>query len=439
MYSKEQYIEKIENRKDTISDLLRYIKTRLMKIIALIVIVFFLLFLLMFYKYKTDSQQELLQPSLEQQSESTQNKLQYLLKLYEELENMENYKIGSSYMQIDAYNSNIYTVQYLVTGSKKKIEETAYELYANFIEYGTFKELLEDSIGDQIVNPSEFVELCENNQDEKVNIKISPSDTNILTIKVNTPDEEISKKVIEVVKQSLADYQKTVKLLVGEHELEFVSENVFCGFDNKIQEKQDAIGRSINEKRAQIVNLESQLTSEELSILELERGITNKEEQQKVTQPKRFPFKFLPLLFLVSIFIVVGGYCCYYFMNNKLKSRREITELFDLPCIKIDTEKSEKEVEILCQTYKIENIFISCLEMNFSQDRIGEICSRISGIETKIGGDLCIDTDSIELAKKCQNVILVVKTYSTSYNKIVEILQKCEYLNISVLGVLCFE
>lgn len=456
MYSKEQYMEKIENREVTISDLLKYNMKQWKKIALISVVIFILISVAIVFKYRAglkdgmEEQQETVSVSMQELTSAQQENIKEVLKYYKDLKTMEDYFMDSTYMSINAYNSRIYTSQYLVSSSVKGEAYKAYELYVNYINNGALKEEIEKTFSDNIKNVSDLIDLSVDNsyrQEERFKI-----DRFIINIRVNTPDEKISAEIMEMIKQKLDEYQQeVVNGLIKEHELKVLEESNFSGQDENVREKQASVESSMNDKRIYISGLESMMSEEEKAVLEQEKLKikgqeelkSKREESAESTDGSKIPLVILIVFSLIASFIfVICMFSLYYFTNNKLKNRNEIVRFFDIPyigMIKISPNASEnksvcKEIEILCRAKKIKDVFVSCIASVPEQLDLKALLSDITEVKTDIGPDISSNIAALESAKESKNVIIAVKYDSTSYGEIVEVLQKCEYLNIDVIG-----
>ncbi len=456
MYSKEQYMEKIENREVTISDLLKYNMKQWKKIALISVVIFILISVAIVFKYRAglkdgmEEQQETVSVSMQELTSAQQENIKEVLKYYKDLKTMEDYFMDSTYMSINAYNSRIYTSQYLVSSSVKGEAYKAYELYVNYINNGALKEEIEKTFSDNIKNVSDLIDLSVDNsyrQEERFKI-----DRFIINIRVNTPDEKISAEIMEMIKQKLDEYQQeVVNGLIKEHELKVLEESNFSGQDENVREKQASVESSMNDKRIYISGLESLMSEEEKAVLEQEKLKikgqeelkSKREESAESTDGSKIPLVILIVFSLIASFIfVICMFSLYYFTNNKLKNRNEIVRFFDIPyigMIKISPNASEnksvcKEIEILCRAKKIKDVFVSCIASVPEQLDLKALLSDITEVKTDIGPDISSNIAALESAKESKNVIIAVKYDSTSYGEIVEVLQKCEYLNIDVIG-----
>ena len=185
------------------------------------------------------------------------------------------------------------------------------------------------------------------------------------------------------------------------------------------------------------------LEQEKLKIKGQEELKSKREESAESTDGSKIPLVILIVFSLIASFIfVICMFSLYYFTNNKLKNRNEIVRFFDIPyigMIKISPNASEnksvcKEIEILCRAKKIKDVFVSCIASVPEQLDLKALLSDITEVKTDIGPDISSNIAALESAKESKNVIIAVKYDSTSYGEIVEVLQKCEYLNIDVIG-----
>lgn len=443
MYTKDLYIHKIENKEIDILELLKYILKKWKKICGISVVLFVLLSLVICYKFFQNNNGQVIdgktQVVMEQLSENQQTRVESVLKSYKELDNMEDYKNNSAYMQLNAYDSRVTTIQYFVSASSEKNENIAYELYLNYVEQGNFKEELQKELGSEINQPEDLVIL---RNDYYSASEGNDLDKKVLTLKINAPDEKLNEQIKTIVKKSMDDYRlNVVNKFVGQHDLKIISESSFGGLDDSVREKQEGIERSIEEKRQQILEMENRLTVEEKAVLDQKRNFAESgKEEITENNGQEFPYKRLLVVLFLSIFMACGIYVLSYFGNNKLKYSKEISKYFDISCIEIKKGKKKevirKELELLCKTCNVESIFVSCLEGVGDKAELQEIFPLISGTTLILGENIYNNVDAMEKAKSCGNVIFVAKTYVTNYNSILETLQKCEDLGINVIGAI---
>ena len=126
MYSREIYKEKVENNGINIWRLLEFLLCK-WKIVAGISAILFIagIFVLLSAYKKNDTKVQSIE--IEQLTENQQYKVNSILKAYEELHEMEDYKNKSAYMNLNAYECNSTVLQYLITDTdpdKNSFEES---------------------------------------------------------------------------------------------------------------------------------------------------------------------------------------------------------------------------------------------------------------------------------------------------------------------------
>lgn len=450
MYSKEQYLKKIEKKGINIHDLFRYIISEWKKIIILSLIFFVFLGVGSYFKYKTSNNQSAQTPaSMESLSSIQQVRVKNAAKLYEELNNLGDYIETSAYMQLDPYNSNICVIQYLVDSDDDSSQKKAYELYTNFIERGKLKEQLETELGVEINNISDLVSLNDFSfYTSEMNIELELN-KNVFCIKINALNEEMCVKIATVVKKCLNEYKNvTVDNLVSNYDLKLVSENSYVGLDKEVKETQDKIDESLKNKQSQISDLEVKMSDAEKSVLaQKEEKVDKSEKNNNLTNSTGFSPVSLVFIFGIGVFAAITIFVLYYFINDKVKNKYEASEIFDLPYIgeiKNNSNKENiikicKEIKALCEVNDVTEVFISCMDNLSENINLKNALSSFDDIKTTVGSNICQSIVSLEEAKKSQNVIAVIKYNQTTYKTLVEFFQKCEYLNIKVIGLMSIE
>lgn len=442
MYSKECYMRKIENREIDIMEMLKYVLRQWKKVVIFIFVIFVLMLSVKGYSYQINKTKQITL-TVEQLGDASMQKVEDIIKLKEKLYKFEEYKKNSAYMNINPMNSKVITLQYFITASNEDYVNAIYDLYANYIDQGSFKEQLSKKMETKIDNPADLISVVEP-------YKISEekkTEKRVLCIRINVPDETDGQEIAEAVKEGLANYQiDTVSKVVGKHDLRFISESNYTELDEHVRAVQNDLEKMINETKTQIANAESQLTNLERAALQ--QKITGVESEVADAESSNvFSLKFLALALVVSIFVVIGMYSVYYLINNKLKSAKEMSEIFDIPYVEWNKRESgddkqeivRKELEFLCEIRDVKDVFVSCLDKSVERKCLESVFSEISGIEFVVGYNIYDSKFDLEMAKKHKNVILVVRPDRTSYDNIVKLLSKCEYLGIRIIGAVSME
>lgn len=440
MYTREEYLKRIDNNRIRISDLKRYCVKK-WKLFLLLFFVSFLIcmaFILSVYRREPVAPEPL---EMDDLTEEQKERVDSALKLYQELENINMYKNESAYMKLNAFDCNITTLQYLIAPEDSSARAELYELYTNFIKNGKLKTVLEEKLGERMKYPADLVTL-----DEQKIMKTFPvSNEHVLCIKIVSEERKGSEEIAEIVNQAVGDYQTELAGRFEKHSLKLVSQDSYQGADYDVRDNQDDIIDQCEEKRRQLVYLEDLLSVEEKTVLTAEKDGTVGQEAV-VLKSSNFSWIFVFIALFAGVIIAGGFIVIYYIYSNKVKFQREIVDLFDIPLLgeiseKMDSEKKEdfgKELELYCSGLENKAVFLSSLDDN-EQKKLEPIKMFLEkrGITLILGGDICGSSQAVEEAATCKNLILTYQLDKTTYHELDSVIQKCCCYGIHVVGAIC--
>lgn len=445
MYSREEYNEKIENNGINIWKLLEFLLYK-WKIVTCISVCFFVagmcVFVFNFKNRDGDADVNIEQTSsMEQLTEWQQQKVNSILKEYKELEEMEEYKNNSAYMNLNAYNCNSTILQYLITDVDPN--KNSFDIYKVFARDGNLKERIEAEFGNEVVMPSELIIISEG---ARSNMLMPDTKNDILNVKIVTSEADLNKRITNVVKEAFDEYHQYILPKVGEHKISLLSENSYVGIDKTVELTQDVFDTEFDRNRSQIINLESQLNTEEKEVLDQERGETDnvkKVVQEKSTFSWKWSFVILIMCVVASVLIV----SCYYILNGRIKSSDEIVSIFGIPYIgklvlqTYDSKNGllESLIELLCREIGEKQIYFlvgSKLANIRSNVNLIKANLKEKDIDIIVGENISENPSELKEAKECGNIILLFEINETSYYLIDKILQQCNTYGINVVGAI---
>lgn len=438
MYSYKECERALENRKARVNELIKYFMTRIKQVCVCALILFCVIAVCLAVKYKNNIKDE--NPvTLEQLNDEQQKRVKSILRLYSELGNMDDYKANSAFMSINPFQCNISTTQFLIIADDEKTEKAAYEAYKNYISFGGIKEVVNNELGERINTPSDLVEIADKLIIDDNEIVIGE---NVICIKAVSSDPDLANEVMQIAKICINDYSVTVTKNIGEHDIKLLAENSYLGKDESVLEEQELIEKEQNDKREQITNLENTITSQEKTVLENEKQNIENVSVGENTEKKLIFYIAVSLVF--SIVFTFVFFVIYYLVNTKLKSSREMADLFGI--LGIDLEKGNKknqklvskEVELICKNNDIKNILFVLMEDKEKKvyDDVFEMIEHveIEGGSINIVKNILTDVSAMEMIQEYANIILVPSLYKTSYNEILEMIQKCEKFKINIMA-----
>lgn len=441
MYSREIYKEKVENNGIDILRLLEFILCK-WKIVVTISATLFMAGIIVLLSSFNNNDSEVQSIEMEQLTESQQYNVNSILKSYEELKEMEDYKNNSAYMNLNAYECNSTILQYLITDTDPN--KNSFDLYKVFARDGKLKEKIETVFGKEVVMPSDLLIISEG---ARSNMLMPDTKNDILNVKIVTSDADLNKRITDTVKEAFNEYHQYILSETGGHKISLLDENSYVGVDKTVETVQNSFKIEFDRKKAQIVNLESQLTSEEKEVLDRERNHTD--NKTEVVQEKRtFPWKWSVVILVLCMIVSVVIISCYYILNGRIKSSNEIVSLFGIPYVgklvsRTDDPKNElleSCIELLCKKIEKKRIYLSIVGSKFCNTENSMSLIKVNlkkkDIDVTIGSNIDQNPNALKEAKECGNIVLVFEINKTSYNYIDRSLQQCSNFGINVVGAI---
>lgn len=442
MYLRDEYMKKIENSKIDIYGLVCYVIKKWKSILLLSAIVFVLVALVVIPRY---SKKNALQDSntAETLSKEEQLRVDSTLRLYDELEEMDEYKSKALYMNMNAYECHIGTLQY-------RVSEKYLSTYESFIKDGGLKKIIEKEFGAEIVRPSDLVIIPDSNRlvsgNSNSGDKADIINNHNLCIKITTDNDKLTERIMSVVKDSVIEYQKKLTGLIGTHELILLSEDIYVGVDENVKVGQSNFEIELDRKRTHIFNLENKLSSTEkaaLNSMKNSGGVVENKEQKT----KSIPLVIFAALVILSVAFSCLAIACYYILNNKIKCGKDILTFFDIPYLGEISKNSketeldilETEIEFMSSERNLDTLFFGFAGGMKNVENYLEVL--LAGLTEKkikciFGENVESDIVSMKAAKECKNIIIVFGINQTSYDSIDTLLQKFTNWKVNVVGAI---
>lgn len=383
----------------------------------------------------------------------------------------QEYLNKSELMKIDAYNKNVEVIQYYVRGDKTK---DLIECYLAYLQNGGPIEEIRNKLNwkqdDKYLLELFAADKGEQNKKDK---QLS-EETNVFTVYVTGKDKSSCENNADAIKKAVLDYREILERKIGTHELVLLNSNTKVIKDDNLIDKQDDLKGSIITLKTEVNTLKSNMTEQQLKLLQLidsDTAIQQNEKQNinKITINKKFLFLGCVLGVLLSVLWI----SVRYILNGTIKTNSEVQNLFGLHLFgeikKIDEQRKYfksidywinfyKEKTILNNYEKVEFIssklkaalkqaninellIITSLSLNKDeQTTIKQIVSEISADNMRIimGGDITNNIDMFNKLIKTGNALLIEKFRITKYSTIEKELEICNDYNINLLGSVMF-
>ena len=383
----------------------------------------------------------------------------------------QEYLNESELMRIDAYNKNVEVMQYYIKGDRAEDLVVSYLSY--FKNGGPLKEL-NKKLHWQKSNKY-LLELFSAEQGEQNKKDNGLTDeANIFTVYVTGKNRNSCENNADAIKQVALNYRKVLERKIGPHELILLNSNTKVIKDDSLIDKQDDLKGSIITLKTELNTLKSNMTEQQLKLLELENSDAEiqqnrKENENKVFISKKFVFMGFLLGFLLSVLWI----SIRYIFNGNIKTRAEVQNLFGLNLYgeikKLDAQKKHfmiidhkisawKEKATL-SNYEIFEFICSKLRADLEQNNISELLlttslnlnkkeqtiikqlvSEISASNIRVSmcGDITNNIEAFNQLIEIGNVLFIEKFRETKYTTIEKELEICNNYSINVLGSIMF-
>lgn len=478
MYSREIYKEKVENNGINVWSLFEFIFYKWKLVTGISVILFIAGMLVLLFTYKnndaniaantttdtnTSTNTTVVFPDIQshktdQLTKSQQYKVDTILKLYEELKKLEDYKNNSSYMNLNAYECNSTVLQYLITDVDP--DKDSFDIYKMFAKDGKLKEKIESEFGDEVVRPSDLLIISEGSRSSTL---VPKTKNDVLNVKIVTADADLNKRITSTVKEAFNEYHQHILSAIGEHKISLLDENSYIGVDKTVETDQSTFEIQLDRNRSQIITLENQLTGEEKEVLDQKRNntdsVTEKEvlDQEKdntdnvtevVPEEKIFPWQWSIVILVLCVIVSIVIVSCFYILNGRIKCSDEIVSLFGIPYIgklvlktdELKDEFLESRIELLCRKIGKKCIYLSPVGSKLcsmeSYMDLMKVDLKEKDIDIIAGTNIDENPNDLKVAQECGNIVLIFGVNITSYSSIDRFLQQCDTFGINVAGAI---
>lgn len=381
--------------------------------------------------------------------------IEKLKELDKGIETLKEYMNESIIMQMNPYNESAVTLEYLIIADPEEVK-SIYFSYMNYVEYGDIAREIASELGVKESYVSEvlsMIDLQNGKYEEKVN--------NVINIQLLHYDREACERMADIVQEKISNYNN-IKKSGLEYELKFVSRESSYVSNADLQKRRDEVNKSIKDKELDIKDLLANTSPAVLA------EVTEQDDEKKEeTSSKRNVLFYLIFGLFFGFIISVVYIDIRYILNNKVKSIKELSDIYNkkvLGLIILNNRKSSfidrwldkiflDEIYQLSEEDRlgllVNNILLSCkkkgvskivlsINNNFPSEYLDKLKQKLKSyhIEVSEGGSLLYNIDTINKADEIGSVILSEKIREDSYEKIVKELQICDEYGIEVLGFL---
>ncbi|NBH14814.1 hypothetical protein D3Z36_11680 [Lachnospiraceae bacterium] len=416
--------------------------------------------------------------NIEEEKEELEDKeieqLSNSIDLQKRIDEYENYLDKSTLMQIDPYKKPVveqqyfiqsdYTINYTKDSQRDYTPELA-SMYCNYITGGELGKKVIEEAG-LTVSLEDFVEL--------ISVGRAPGeDSGSIFLSISYPDTEKLEKISNVVKtlleQKSAEWQQ-----IGSHELKLIEESESIVVDASLAERKNTIANNITSLNAQLNVLKASMSSQLLTLFDLEMGQIRGEELKENEVPE-FSIVYIILGAIIGFLLVCIWIVCKVIFTPKLQSAEEIRSLYRvrlLGVIKVSEQKKrflsvidnlifrvrnrgrgevsiDQQIKVIsanvllsCKQEGIDSIYITGSEYEKADKMILDKLRKefsVHNIKVKDGGNMSYDAVSLQAGMEIGHILLVEQKGVSLYEEIYNELDLIKEYHSSILGVVVLD
>ena len=389
----------------------------------------------------------------EEKEELSDDELQQVLNaknLISRIKEYEEYMASSALMQMNLYQKPVVELQYYVDSdytfnytqeSENDYSSDLITMYTSYILSGEMSNKVIDAAG-LAVNQADFSEFWSVTQNG-----------NSISLKVTCPEEKKMEVVAEVIKAQLN--KKEVEFQeIGAHKLKLMVESENVIVDSALIDKRNSVSGSIATFGTQLNNLKTNMSEQQLALLESEQKDVEEEDNPQALAKPTFSVKYIILGFIFGIFLVCIWLACKIILTAKLQNSEEIRTLYNARLLgEVEIQSGKKRflsviddkllaitkrrkkkltakqqismvtanIALSCKQQGIDCIFMTGSEFEKADATVLAMLKQelsTQGIQVKEGGNIFYDVESLKQGTEIGNILFVEQKGESIYDEI---------------------
>lgn len=374
-------------------------------------------------------------------------------------------------MQINPFEKNSVSLEYIFDGAEAL---RAMESYANWIENGEF---LADSDAEDAMYKSELVSVSTN------------MEAGVLFVTITHVDEASCVMLANEVKEALSAYTNTLTNQGIGFECRLLSELQGISVDEELHAYQDAYLKACIDDQDKLKKMKADMNGNQVKVyLHLERDVFDRggeeekaEAEDTVVTPPAEPKKVSVSMSKVIIGMILGAVLAVvyiflrYLLCGTIRVPGEMEVLYGVDLLGTVREEEKKKaafaavdkviwklehakekrgsreeelklaaasIAIQCQKYDFDTIYVTGTNLsNVAQETLEALSKEVAarGIKVASGVDVSENAESLLVASKVGNIVLVEKKRTSAYKNILKCVRACGTNHIQVLGSIIVE
>lgn len=388
----------------------------------------------------------------EKEEELPEDEMQQVLNaknLISRIKEYEEYMASSALMQMNLYQKPVVELQYYIDSdytfnytqeSENDYSSDLLTMYTSYILSGEMSKKVIDIAG-LSVNQADFSEFWSVTQNG-----------NSISLRVTCPEEKKMEVVAETIKTQLskkeAEFQE-----IGAHKLKLMVESENVVVDNSLIDRRNSISGNIATFGTQLNNLKSNMSDQQLALLESEQENAEDDSTQALEKPG-FSLKYMILGAFAGIFLICIWLASKIIFTVRLQNPEEIRTLYnsrllgeveiqsgkkrflsviDDKLLAIKNRRKKKltakqqismvtaNIALSCKQQGIDCIFMTGSEFEKADATVLAMLKQelsTQGIQVKEGGNIFYDVESFKQGTEIGNILFVEQKGESIYDEI---------------------
>ncbi len=298
---------------------------------------------------KSNNASEETVPDMEEETMMTEQEkaeVAAAVRLQSEIREMEVYLDNSILMQLDASHKNKVIMLYCIEHAKRQELPKIAESYLSFILNGgaadALGELDDSSWKMDKCYMAELISAYQKIYSFPYQIVVdSLADNSMLSeilfyVEITGKDGGVAEEMAQDMQKVLEQYAARVKESVGSHKLTLVSSMKNEITDSGLLSQQRDKKTQLSSNRANLKAMTDAFSRKQIAVYQEESGLTDEidneqSEEDESDENSRLGIKYIVLGFLGGVFAYGCIYSCWYLFCDKVKSTKEMKDLYTFP------------------------------------------------------------------------------------------------------------
>lgn len=404
-----------------------------------------------------------------------QAKINDILALQKQMDEVRNYQQNSIWMNLDAYNENVLILRYYVDSdyifnytqeNESDYTKDVIAAYCSYVTSGIVADAVAKELNllDQINYISELITAEGGDAEDR--------SRNVFEIVVAYSNAEILEQLKSVITRAVEGQTERIVNEVGSHTLKLVTENITVRVDKNLILTQKEKNDTMYNFHVQLAALQANLSEEQKTVLDKEREAesgTEESDDIMLIRPS-LNIKYVLFGFIVGVFLA----CVWVFLEvlfaTKMQNAEEMSELYKVRILgEIEAQNRKKQIfhvvdslllkwknhnkkqisqeqkiriagsniEIACKKAGINQLYVTGSEIDNQKDKSAEKIWRHlseSGIQVHRGENVVYDAGALKEMAEIGSVIFLEQVGVSLYAEVEKEMKAAKDNGIQIIG-----